>query len=423
VRTGVGEARPHQLLDGTVRFGDRREVGLGLDDEIGGTETTERDGVGGVGERVREREVGGEVGDVGEVGAVGDARECSPRAPRRRARETGAMEARPVASSVDELVAGATRRTPLTFADSKSGARFESVERDGERFVLKHIDPHDDWIMRQVGDVGCVPVRLWETGAYDLLPACIDHATVGAAREGSQGAVLMRDVGEWLVPEGDDPIEPDAHLRFLDHLAQLHASTWGWRDTLGLVPLAHRYSFFGPAALACEAAAGFPTPVPRIASEGWRRLDDASPELAAALRPLRTEPWALFDALDDTPTALLHGDVKLGNVGSGPDGRTILVDWSMTGAGPPLAELVHQLALNRARIPSELARDVTVDAYRAALERHGVDTAPWFDRQLALCTVGAMLLLGWEKAFDEGGDELRWWRDRTVDTAKELVRA
>jgi hypothetical protein len=33
-----------------------------------------------------------------------------------------------------------------------------------------------------------------------------------------------------------------------------------------------------------------------------------------------------------------------------------------------------------------------------------------------------MLLLGWEKAFDETGTERGWWRERTVDTARELAR-
>jgi hypothetical protein len=330
---------------------------------------------------------------------------------------------RPVADSVDALVAGASSRTPVQFDDSKSGARFERVVLDGEHYLLKHIDPRDDWIMRQTGDIGCIPVRVWESGVLDLLPPSIDHATVGAAREGSRGAVLLRDVGEWLVPPGDEPIAAEHHLRFLDDLAALHAGTWGWHDDVGLLPVANRYSFFGPDALSCEAALGFPAAVPRIATEGWRRLDDASPELAAALRPLRVAPWPLFDALAETPSAFLHGDTKLGNVGTGPDGRTILIDWSQTGAGPPLAELAHQLALNRARIPVELARDATVEAYRAALERHGIVTAPWFERQLALCLVGVMLQLGWEKAFDDTGHELTWWRDRTVDTARELVRA
>jgi hypothetical protein len=333
------------------------------------------------------------------------------------------MQPRPVARSVDELITGATSRVPMDATDSKSGARFERVVIDDESFVLKHVDHRDDWIMRQTGDVGCLPVRLWETGVFDLLPACIDHATVGAAREGGRGAVLMRDVGEWLVPAGDAPVTPEQHLRLLDHLAVLHATTWGWHDDVGLLPVANRYSFFGPAAMECEAALGFPQPVPAIAVDGWRRLDDASPELADALRPLRHAPWALFDALADTPSALLHGDTKFTNTGCGPDGRTVLVDWSMSGAGPPLAEVVHSLALNRARIPEGHGRDVTIAAYRAALEGHGVDTAPWFERQLALCLVGVMLQLGWEKAFDESGAELAWWRDRTVDTARELARA
>jgi hypothetical protein len=330
---------------------------------------------------------------------------------------------RPVASSVDELVEGATSRVPVAFDDGKSGARFEWVVLDGERYLLKHVDHRDDWIMRQTGDIGCIPVRVWESGVFDLVPDCIDHAIVGAAREDGHGALLMRDVGAWLVPEGDGVIDVDQQLRFLDHLATLHAAGWGWVDDVGLLPTANRYSFFGPAALECEAALGYPQPVPRIAAEGWVRLEDASPELARALRPLRTAPWALFDALAETPAALLHGDTKFGNLGTGPDGRTVMIDWSQTGAGPPLAEIAHSLALNRARIPPELARDATVDAYRAALERHGVDTAPWFDRQLELCLVGVMLQLGWEKAFDQTGEELSWWRDRTLDTARELARA
>jgi hypothetical protein len=328
---------------------------------------------------------------------------------------------RPVAESVDALVAHASSRVPVRFDDSKSGARFERVVVEGERFLLKHVDLRDDWIMRQTGDLGCIPIRVWESGVFDLLPASIDHATVGAAREGRHGAVLLRDVGAWLVPTGSAPITAEQQLRFLDHLAALHAGTWGWRDEVGLLPVANRYSVFGPEALACEAALGFPSPVPRLASEGWLRLDRACPELADALRALRTAPWPLVDALAETPTALLHGDTKLGNLGTGPDGRTILIDWSQTGAGPPLTEVVHQLALNHARFPAELGSDDVLDAYRVALERHRIDTAPWFERQLALCLVGVMLQLGWEKASDDTGDELAWWRDRVVDTARELT--
>jgi Phosphotransferase enzyme family len=327
---------------------------------------------------------------------------------------------RPVAASVDELVAGASSRMPMAVADSKSGARFERVVIDGDAYVLKHVDHRDDWIMRQTGDVGCVPVTVWESGVLDLVPDRIDHATVGAAREGDHGAVLMRDVGTSLRRTHDAPLAAEEHLRLLDHLAGLHAATWGWRDTVGLVPLANRYSFFGPAALEREAAMGFPQPVPRLAREGWRRLDAVDSEFADALRPLRHAPWPLLDALAATPTTFLHGDTKLANVGSHPDGRTVLVDWSMCGAGPPLAEVAHFLALNGSPGAGD-AGIVTVDAYRAALERHGIATSGWFERQLALCLVGVMLQLAWQKAFDETGVDLGWWRAHTIDTARELA--
>src|SRR5712691_11637523 len=91
------------------------------------------------------------------------------------------VKRRSVASSVEELVAGASIREPMASADSKSGARFERVVIAGEAFVLKHVDRRDDWIMRQTGDVSCGPVVVWESGVLDLVPDCIDHATVGAA--------------------------------------------------------------------------------------------------------------------------------------------------------------------------------------------------------------------------------------------------
>jgi hypothetical protein len=327
---------------------------------------------------------------------------------------------RALAPSVDALVDGASSREPMESADSKSGARFERVVIDGDSFVLKHVDPAVDWIARQTGDIGCWPVAVWEAGLVDLAPDCIDHAMVGAARTATGGAVLMRDVGEWLVPGDDSRLPPEQHLRFLDHLAAFHAACWGWDDTVGLCPLANRYAFFSRAALECEAALGYPEPVPRIAVDGWRQLASCAPGLSSALEPLRDAPWAVVEALADTPRTFLHGDWKLGNLGSLPDGRTVLVDWSLPGAGPPLAELAHYLALNVARFPVGHTKDDTIAAYRASLEAHGVDTEPWWDRQLALCLLGVMLQLAWNKAFDGPGEELAWWTARVERGLEEL---
>jgi Phosphotransferase enzyme family len=339
-------------------------------------------------------------------------------------RETGDVTTRTaprqLAPSVDALVAGASRREPMESTDSKSGARFERVVIDDERYVLKLVDRADDWIARQTGDISCWPVRVWEAGVVDLAPDCIDHAIVGAARAGTGGAVLMRDVSEWLVPADDTPLPLEQHLRFLDHLAAFHAACWGWDDIVGLCPLVNRYSFFGAEALACEAALGSPAQVPRIAADGWALLAGVAPELANAVAPLRAEPWRLVAALDDTPHTFLHGDWKLGNLGSHPDGRTVLVDWSLPGAGPPLTELAHYVALNVARLPIGHATDDAIDAYRRALHRHGVDTDPWWDRQLALCLLGVMVQLAWNKAYDPDPEELAWWDARVTEGVEAL---
>jgi hypothetical protein len=150
--------------------------------------------------------------------------------------DTGTMpsaaQGHDVAGSIDELVAGASSREPMESTDSKSGAQFERVVIGGERFVLKHVDTASDWIMRQTGDIGLCPVIAWERGIVDLAPSCIDHATVGAARDGHRGAVLMRDVSAWLVPSGDAPVPLEQHLRFIEHLATFHASCWDWVDTV-----------------------------------------------------------------------------------------------------------------------------------------------------------------------------------------------
>jgi hypothetical protein len=383
-----------------------------------GSEAPHGDRVGRVGELECEREIQFEIGVRCDAPNVANrpARACETRAvthPRPH----------PLAESVTALVAGCSVREPMASVDSKSGARFERVVIGGERYVLKHVDPASDWIMRQTGDIGLCPVLTWERGIVDLAPPSIDHATVGAARDGRTGAVLMRDVGDAMVPPGDSPLPWDRHRRFLTHLAEFHAACWGWHDTVGLVPLANRYCFFGPDALACEEALGYPAPVPEIATRGWARLAEVAPAMSGALARLHAAPWPLLDALAATPGTFLHGDWKLGNLGTLPDGRTVLVDWSTCGEGPPLAELAHYLALNHGRLPPDRGRHDVVAVYRDALEQAGIPTAPWWDRQLRLCLLGVMMQLGWEKAFDETGAELAWWAARVDDGIAELGRA
>jgi hypothetical protein len=89
----------------------------------------------------------------------------------------------------------------------------------------------------------------------------------------------------------------------------------------------------------------------------------------------------------------------------------VLIDWAYVGEGYACHELAWYLALNRARLPRGHTKESTIDDFRAALERHGVATGDWFDRQLGLCLLGALAQFGWEKALGDD-TELGWWCER-----------
>ena len=132
---------------------------------------------------------------------------------------------------------------------------------------------------------------------------------------------------------------------------------------------------------------------------------------------IHADPKSLADALRTTPSTFVAGDWKLGNLGSRPDGRTILLDWAYPGEAPPCWELAWYLALNRSRMPE--SKDAAIERYRHALQRHGVDTGDWWDRQLGLCLVGIMATFAWEKAVGDQ-DELAWWAAAALAGARWL---
>ena len=332
------------------------------------------------------------------------------------------LVARPLAASVDELLAGA-RRQSFQPAETRSSSQFEQVEVDGERCVVKYVHPDHDFTMRVSGDIGCRPRRAWEAGLMDVAATAIDHATIGAAPWGRNGwgvALLMRDVSGELVPVGDDAVPEAQHVGLLDALAALCATTWGWRDELGLLPHRLRWEWFGPSQLAGEAMLGYPERVPEIAVEGWERFAARAPAATVELiDALRADAEPLSTAVRTTPQCFIHGDWKFSNLGTAADGRTVLLDWAYPGEGPACHELVWYLALNRSRLPVGHSKETTIGEFRDALERHGVDTAGWWERQLGLCLLGGLVLFGWEKAWGDD-DELRWWCDVATEGARWL---
>jgi Phosphotransferase enzyme family len=323
-------------------------------------------------------------------------------------------------SSLAELLAAASVRQPLAGAPGKSGARLERVVIDGRGYVLKHLDLAADWTMRASGSLRGVPLELWERGILDRLPACISQPIVAvgyepgdsAARPAGGCAVLMADVAEWLVPATDEPISARQHRDFLHHMAAMHAAYWACGSECEVVPAMHRYLELSPWLADAEAYLGSDHLVPQLVGKGWSLLPDVAPAAAAIAGPLALDPGPLVTALAATPQTFVHSNWKLDNLGTDQDGRTVVLDWEQPGRGAALSDLAWYLAINCRRLPE--AKEASIEEYRAALEACGVDTDPWWETQLGLSLLGALVLFGWEKALGGYDEELAWWEDRAI---------
>ena len=275
--------------------------------------------------------------------------------------------------------------------------------------------------MRATGDVACRPLWVWRTGLLDALPDCFDPLIVDVAHDSPTGVttLLMPDVEGYLVPEGSAVLPLDQHHRFLDHMGALHAAFWDWDGPPALTPMANRYTTLTPLTGEVERE-------PR--SHRWRPVD-ARVGLAATGRGRtrdgcgrarhRRRPRTCSSTHSPRRrSTLIHGDWKAGNLGSHPDGRTILIDWQWPGRAAGCVDLGWYLAVNCDRLPE--SKEASIAGYRDALVRHGVEVGDWFDRQLELALLGAFVQLGWSKTHDPA--ELRWWVDRALPTARALLR-
>jgi hypothetical protein len=319
------------------------------------------------------------------------------------------------------LLARAVHRAPLPGA-GKSGASLERLEIDGRPYVLKRLAHTEDWTMRAAGSLRSATLVLWQRGLFADLPDSLEPALVAVAASEHGSVLLMHDVSALLVPGGDEPLPLAQHRGFLDHMAALHAAFWqdpGPR--IDVVPTMHRYLMLSPWLAETEARIGSAHLVPRLVGEGWARFADVAPRAAPAVLPLARDPSPLVEALESTPQTLVHGDWKLDNLGTDPTGRTVLLDWVMSGRGPALSDLAWYLAINCRRLPEP--KEQAIAAYRAALEACGVSTDGWWDRQLGLCLLGALVQFGWEKALGGYDAELAWWEEQALRGFKRWVRA
>lgn len=322
-----------------------------------------------------------------------------------------------MAINVVDLIGRAESREPLVAADGKTAAPLERIVVDGNSFVVKRLSHELDWLARAAGDVGCNAYRAWECGLYAALPGEIDPAVVGARRDERGAVLVMRDVGALLVPTGDEPIAHEQHRRFIAHMAVMHAHFAGGRATpYDLSPFPTKYTVLSELTARVEADLGHKGGVPAILATAWPQLRDVAAEAGEVATALAADPWPLVAAFEGTPTTLSQGDWKYGNLGSHPDGRTILLDWAVPGVTPICYDIAYYLAINSRRFSEP--KEAVIEAYRQELALQGVATSGWFERQIELALLGAFVQLGWNKA-DEP-DELGWWVERVLPTARTL---
>lgn len=316
------------------------------------------------------------------------------------------------------LLEQVVERAPLAAPDGKSGSSLERVVlADGRTLVVKRIRPADDWLMRATGDTGRLAL-MWERGLLARVPPIIEHAIVAVEPDADGLLVFMRDVSAALLPD-HEVLSRAQSRRILEAAGALYSTFWG-KQAEGLCTIRDLYRMLSPAMAERERAGS--DVVPKLVGRGWEIFGDVVPvDVAEAVFAILDEPELLARELGRHETTLIHGDLKLGNIGLLPD-RVVLLDWDRLGVAPPAVDFAWYLAINASRIAA--SPEQVIDDFRAVLGEHHDE------RALTLALIGGLVQLGWNKALDatEGPEEavrareradLDWW----VRTVRESLEA
>jgi thiamine kinase-like enzyme len=208
------------------------------------------------------------------------------------------------------------------------------------------------------------------------------------------------------------------------NIAALHASTAEAAPDFPWCPLRARLELLARRSAEGYRAAGLA--VGQRFIDGWDAFDRlADPAARDLVARLSLDVGPLLEALDRLPAALLHGDLKLANVGF-VEGEMVLIDWQMVTRAPVAVELGWLLVSNVAALPEP--PDAVIERYHAAAASAGIDLGDW-DAQLDLTWIVGLLLRGWRKGLDaesgaptgwgtSGTEDLEWWSRRAVEAAE-----
>ncbi|MGH2407629.1 MAG: phosphotransferase [Candidatus Limnocylindrales bacterium] len=334
---------------------------------------------------------------------------------------TGAGLAPSVAALLARHGLAGAAEAPLEH-DGWSGARLTRLESADRTYVLKRDALAWDWIARATRDDDLR--EAWLAAAAASLRGGLTAPYFGAARDGEGVAMLMPDLGERLFAweRGIDAATLD---RVLGALAEFHRAEQPVE--LPWCPLPERLLLLTRPAAERYAAEGLPVG-PRFLA-GWDAFDRvATPRARALVADQAGDPAPLLAALAARPAVLLHGDLKLANLGFLADGRLAAIDWQMLLRGPVAVDLGWFMVANAAGLPA--TPDAVLARYAAL--------AGWDDAtrsaEADLAVLVGLLLRGWRKGLDaEAGlrlpsgvsaaDDLAWWCDATSAAAARCLAA
>ena len=325
-----------------------------------------------------------------------------------------------------------TREHPFP-NDGWSGAALTLINRGSDRFVLKRDSLAGDWIAQATAD-GPILREAWFAAHGPPLPSPIRAPYLGAGIDGEEFGILMPDLSGVLF-DWDAPISVGDLDHILGGLAEMHGYPWSVSAAIDpghWCPLRERVTLICRASLERPGAAR--DAVADRILPGWDAFDRvAVPAVRDLIQGLGEEPRALLDALGQLPSTLIHGDLKLANVGIEPDRTIDLVDWQMVSVAPVAVELGWFLVSNVASLP--LQPGDVLARYNDEARGRGGDTAhlgEWQAQVDAAILVG-LLLRGWRKGADaeaglilaSGGsavDDLAWWCDRALEAAGRILK-